>query len=413
MRKRLCLSVICIALLLVTALFTGCAAAKEEVIYANLDASGNVEGVYAVNIFDVPEKTVIVEHGMYTDVKNLVSREEVVKTGDDSYTVEFGPGKLYLQGNLANKALPWKFDITYELNGMPVSPEEAAGSAGHVTVHIRISENPDGDAFFYKNYALNATVLFDTNTCSNIAADGATIANNGAKKQLTYTILPNRVSDLVIELDTVLFSMDEISINGVRLSMDIDTDSVDMSQIDDLKDALRDLTNASDELSVGTTQLYNGVQGLPAAAAQMKTAADTVNSYLQQSGASPEIISVMAGLINGLTTLDASTPALVSGARSLMSGAIEISNGLNKLRTETLDIDTKITDKINEVLDPISISGDTLQSFTSKKNTNVERVQFVMRTDAVKVPEPEAPPAEPEKEMNIFERVLALFGIHL
>ena len=175
-RKTLCLSAVLLSLLLVLALFTGGAAAKEEVIYANLDASGDVEGVYAVNIFDVPDKTVIVEHGTYTDVKNLVSREEIVKTGDDSYTVEFGPGKLYLQGNLADTDLPWIFEITYALDGKQMSPEEIAGRAGHVTIHIRIFGNPDGDAFFYKNYALNATVLFDTNTCSNIAADGATIA---------------------------------------------------------------------------------------------------------------------------------------------------------------------------------------------------------------------------------------------
>ena len=375
MRKTLCLSAVLLSLLLVLALFTGCAAAKEEVIYANLDASGDVEGVYAVNIFDVPEKTVIVEHGAYTDVKNLVSREEIVKTGDDSYTVEFGPGKLYLQGNLADTDLPWIFEITYALDGKQMSPEEIAGRAGHVTMHIRIFGNPDGDAFFYKNYALNATVLFDTNTCSNIMADGATIANNGAKKQLTYTILPNKVTDLCIELDTVLFSMDEISINGVRLSMDIDTDSVDMSQIDDLKDALRDLTKAADTLNNGAAQLYAGIQQLSSQASVVEV--------------------------------------LIPGARSLMSGATEISNGINKLRTETLDIDTKITDKINEVLDPISVSGESLQSFTSKKNTNVERVQFVMRTDAVKVPEQETPPAEPVKELNFFERVLALFGIHL
>ena len=375
MRKTLCLSAVLLSLLLVLALFTGCAAAKEEVIYANLDASGNVEGVYAVNIFDVPEKTVIVEHGAYTDVKNLVSREEIVKTGDDSYTVEFGPGKLYLQGNLADTDLPWIFEITYALDGKQMSPEEIAGRAGHVTMHIRIFGNPDGDAFFYKNYALNATVLFDTNTCSNIMADGATIANNGAKKQLTYTILPNKVTDLCIELDTVLFEMDEISINGVRLSMDIDTDSVDMSQIDDLKDALRDLTKAADALNNGAAQLYAGIQQLSSQASVVEV--------------------------------------LIPGARSLMSGATEISNGINKLRTETLDIDTKITDKINEVLDPISVSGESLQSFTSKKNTNVERVQFVMRTDAVKVPEKEAPPAGPVKELNFFERLLALFGIHL
>ena len=413
MRKTLCLSAVLLSLLLVLALFTGCAAAKEEVIYANLDASGDVEGVYAVNIFEVPEKTVIVEHGTYTDVKNLVSRGEIVKTGDDSYTVEFGPGKLYLQGNLADTDLPWIFEITYALDGKQMSPEEIAGRAGHVTMHIRIFGNPDGDAFFYKNYALNTTVLFDTNTCSNIAADAATIANNGAKKQLTYTILPNKVTDLCIELDTVLFSMDEISINGVRLSMDIDTDSVDMSQIDDLKDALRDLTKAADTLNTGTAQLYSGVQSMPTEAAQMKNAAGAILSYLVEVSAPDDKIQIATALSNGLAELQSRAPALVSGARSLMSGATEISNGINKLRTETLDIDTKITDKINEVLDPISVNGDALQSFTSKKNTNVERVQFVMRTDAVKVPEPEVPPAEPVKELNFFERVLALFGIHL
>ena len=410
MRKTLCLSAVLLSLLLVLALFTGCAAAKEEVIYANLDASGDVEGVYALNIFDVPEKTVIVEHGAYTDVKNLVSREEIVKTGDDSYTVEFGPGKLYLQGNLADTDLPWIFEITYALDGKQMSPEEIAGRAGHVTMHIRIFGNPDGDAFFYKNYALNATVLFDTNTCSNIAADGATIANNGAKKQLTYTILPNKVTDLCIELDTVLFSMEEISINGVRLSMDIDTDSVDMSQIDDLKDALRDLTKAADTLSVGTAQLYSGVQQSVLGVSGVKSLIDLALPLIPEGTPGKAQVSQAAVI---LANLQSSAPALVSGARSLMSGATEISNGINKLRTETLDIDTKITDKINEVLDPISISGESLQSFTSKKNTNVERVQFVMRTDAVKVPEPEVPPAEPVKELNFFERVLALFGIHL
>lgn len=410
MRKTLCLSAVLLSLLLVLALFTGCAAAKEEVIYANLDASGDVEGVYAVNIFDVSDKTVIVEHGTYTDVKNLVSRGEIVKTGDDSYTVEFGPGKLYLQGNLADTDLPWIFEITYALDGKQMSPEEIAGRAGHVTMHIRIFGNPDGDAFFYKNYALNATVLFDTNTCSNIAADGATIANNGAKKQLTYTILPNKVTDLCIELDTVLFSMEEISINGVRLSMDIDTDSVDMSQIDDLKDALRDLTKAADTLSVGTAQLYSGVLQSVSGVSGVKSLIDSALSQIPE-GTSGKAQVNQAAVI--LTNLQSSAPTLVSGARSLMSGATEISNGLNKLRTETLDIDTKITDKINEVLDPISVNGDALQSFTSKKNTNVERVQFVMRTDAVKVPEPEVPPAEPVKELNFFERVLALFGIHL
>ena len=39
------------------------ASAKEEVIYANLDASGTVTGVYAVNSFAVQAGDTVTDHG--------------------------------------------------------------------------------------------------------------------------------------------------------------------------------------------------------------------------------------------------------------------------------------------------------------------------------------------------------------
>ncbi|HJJ38909.1 MAG TPA: hypothetical protein O0X42_02120, partial [Methanocorpusculum sp.] len=78
------------------------------------------------------------------------------------------------------------------------------------------------------------------------------------------------------------------------------------------------------------------------------------------------------------------------------------------------DMDTKITDKVNEVIDPLSKNPQQLKSFASDKNTNVERVQFVIHTKEVKAAEPEpVVEAPPEKELNFFERFLALFGITL
>ena len=41
------------------------ASAKEEVIYANLDASGTVTGVYAVNSFAVQAGDTVTDHGSY------------------------------------------------------------------------------------------------------------------------------------------------------------------------------------------------------------------------------------------------------------------------------------------------------------------------------------------------------------
>lgn len=47
------------------------ASAKEEVIYANLDASGTVTGVYAVNSFAVQAGDTVTDHGSYTAVRNM------------------------------------------------------------------------------------------------------------------------------------------------------------------------------------------------------------------------------------------------------------------------------------------------------------------------------------------------------
>ncbi|HJJ54946.1 MAG TPA: hypothetical protein O0X50_02545, partial [Methanocorpusculum sp.] len=245
---------------LVLCLCVAPAMAKEEVVYANLDASGELEGLYVVNIFDVAENSTIVDYGPYALVKNLVSLEPIVKTdsfsdGDNEYTIQYGPGKLYYQGNPSGKELPWDISFTYKLNGVTVRPEELAGATGHVTIEMTIAQNTAGDEFFYKNYGMTVTILLDANTCNNIVAPGATIANNGASKQLTYTILPNKGVTETIECDAVKFHIDAVSINGVRLGMDIKTTDVQSSDIDDLKNGVHDLVDVTESLKNGAVTL--------------------------------------------------------------------------------------------------------------------------------------------------------------
>ena len=47
---------------------------KEEVIYANLSTSGEIEKIYAVNIFKDKD---IVDYGNYDEVKNMTSSDEI------------------------------------------------------------------------------------------------------------------------------------------------------------------------------------------------------------------------------------------------------------------------------------------------------------------------------------------------
>ena len=49
-------------------------------------------------------------------------------------------------------------------------------------------------------------------------------------------------------------------------------------------------------------------------------------------------------------------------------------------------------------------------SFVDKRNTNVTAVQFVLLTDAIEKPEPEAAEPELQPEPTMWDRFLALFG---
>ncbi len=71
------------------------AAKEEEVIYANLTASGAVTGVYAVNSFSVQAGDTVADHGSYTAVRNMTTSDAVEQSGD-TVTVQCDRGRQAL-----------------------------------------------------------------------------------------------------------------------------------------------------------------------------------------------------------------------------------------------------------------------------------------------------------------------------
>ena len=84
------------------------ASAKEEVIYANLDASGTMTGVYAVNSFAVQAGDTVTDHGSYTAVRNMTTTDPLEHSGDTVTATVAEDGKLYYEGTMDTAtALPW------------------------------------------------------------------------------------------------------------------------------------------------------------------------------------------------------------------------------------------------------------------------------------------------------------------
>ena len=236
--------------------------AKEEVIYAMADASGKVTDAEAVNIFAGGD---IVDYGDYSAVKPLNTNDTITQNGDQiafSSTAD----KVYYQGTMKNAALPWNISIRYYLDGLDgkeYAPQDVVGKSGALEIRFSVTKNESCGGSFYDDYALQASFTLDTERCQNIVSSGATVANVGSGKQLTYTILPGKGIDTVITADVTDFEMDAAAINGVRLNLDVDVDDAElMDKVDELISAIGDLDDGAWELHDGTEELYDATKTL-------------------------------------------------------------------------------------------------------------------------------------------------------
>lgn len=160
---------------------------KEEVIYGVLNGQGQVDGLYAVNILDGGD---IVDYGDYTSVHPLNTEGEIAcENGEIRFHSD--AERVYYQGNLNTRDLPWLFQLTWRLDGQQIDVDDLSGRSGHVEIELSIRQNPDCPGDLFRSHALQITASLDTEKCRNITAEGATQANVGISRQLSFIVLPN------------------------------------------------------------------------------------------------------------------------------------------------------------------------------------------------------------------------------
>ena len=127
------------------------------------------------------------------------------------------------------------------------------------------------------------------------------------------------------------------------------------------------------------------------------------------SDAGSALSSGMEQYAQGMNSLACSSGNLVAGTEELSQGASTLAEGTSELSTQSQGIPARIQKEIDAMLAEFDKSDYKPLSFTSSKNTHATLVQFVMTTEAVKVPQPEKDVTE-EKELTLIDRFFALFS---
>lgn len=335
--RRSCAAFLAVALTFSFTTFASAAdisGGKEEVVYAMLNNDGSINGMYVVNIFD--KNGSIVDHGDYSAVRNLTTNDKISQNGD-KITVTNSGEKLYYEGTLKKLLLPWNISIKYYMDGKEYSAKEIAGKTGSLTIKMNITQNKNCNDTFYKNYALQATFTLNSNKCKNIEADGATIANVGSNKQLTYTIMPDKGADITITADATDFEMKAATINGIRLNLNIKVDDANLiEKVDELKNAVNKLDNGAGDLKNGASNLKGGTDKLMSGTSELKSGSANLDSGVAslESG----IDQVQAGL----NELNSKSSSLRSGSAQVKSALLDIQAGLSKVTITSDDINALV-----------------------------------------------------------------------
>lgn len=313
---------------------------KEEVIYANLTSSGDIEKIYAVNIFEDKD---IVDYGVYETVKNMNTMDKI-NYSNGKITIQNSEDKLYYQGIMKqNTEMPWTIKVRYKLDGVEYAPSELAGKSGKLEISISIKENKKCKKNFFENYALQTVVQLDTNLCENIKSDEATMANVGGLKQLTYTILPGNEKDIKITSDVTDFEMSEIQVNGINLNLGLDKDSIDTSsltgELDKLKDAVNDLDDGANELNDGAKKLDDGAVTLTDGIKTIQDGLDQLNSKSSSlTSGSSDVLSALKTIQSSLNNVSTSSKDL----KQLSSASTSIKSGIDSLVKGLKTVDSSI-----------------------------------------------------------------------
>lgn len=280
---------------------------KEEVVYVSLASDGSVKSIYVVNIFDLDKDGKIIDYGRYESVRNMTTTDGI-SYSSEKVTIDTKAGKLYYEGKLEGNVMPWNIEIKYYLNGTQLTGEQIAGKSGDLKIKLKITENTSYEGDFFKGYALQTSLSLNTKNCTNITATGATLANVGINKQITYTILPGKGIDTEICAKVTDFAFDGISINGIKLNLNIEIDDSKISDmIDLLTSSIKELDDGAGALKEGAMVLHNGTYMLNSGWGAVSTGMITLKDGSTQ-------------LLDGLNQIDANSDMLTEGAYTAFKG---------------------------------------------------------------------------------------------
>lgn len=264
------------SLLLARVAYAAEPARRDESVYVDMDADGNITSVVSSVYLGNPSKEdSLTDYTTLTNIKNIAGLDSPTVEGQAVTFKADGEDVIY-QGNGEGDALPFSISITYTLDGKRVQAAELAGQSGHLGITIQVTNREmrtvtvDEEAVdLYVPFTVICMYTFDE-TFSNVTTSGK-LTNQAGANTVMGVLMPGlreslddldneSIKDtLTIETDVRNLSLPEATIIGAVGLVD-ESDLSGIDDVQDLMDGLDEMEDATRKLRDGAKELRDGSQ---------------------------------------------------------------------------------------------------------------------------------------------------------
>lgn len=321
----------------------------DETVYINMDYYGAPTNTRIVKGVNLNGHTEFTDFGDYKDVYNMSTFDEPTLKEDSVYwKLNTDKNRFYYEcipNDTVNIQMPWNFDVSYKLNGVPVEADQCAGASGTIQMDIHAVPNTYASDYYKNNMMLVCATGIDMSKALSIDAPGAQIQSFGTYKLVMFMGLPGEENTFTVRIG----SNDFESMGLIMFMTPATTSALDiMSSMRDIKDRLE---NSGDNLYTGVSSMLSTMQAVQ-------------NSLSSMSSGISGIDQVRKQLIKDRGTLDPRTDAALNALDELTGKSDSLIPELNSAK-ETL---TALNATTSSILTTLEESGEDIPEYQKLLN---------------------------------------------
>ena len=365
----------------------------DEAVYINLDYYGTPENTRIVKGVSLNGHTEFTDYGNYSDVYNMSTLDEpTLSDGEVSWALtDDGLQRFYYEcvpDSSTSIQLPWNFDVSYKLNGVPVEAEKCAGANGLVEMNIHATPNDAAGEYYKNNMMLVCATGIDMSKALSIDAPGAQVQSIGTYKIVMFMGLPGEESTFTARIGSNSFeSMGLILFMAPATlsSLDILSDMRDIkdrlgSSGDSLYEGLSSMLESMQSMQSGLGALSSGISGINAVRKQLIADRGTIDPQVDAALSSLETLAGKTdSLIPELNSMKTTVTTLGATINSMLGTVQSTTEDVNSYQQLLKDLDTTLSNLDDFVNDLQDASGEDLLHILQLQ-TAVENIKQDVKT---------------------------------